>query len=364
MKSCSLERFYQRSHQQRIHYPLDCQFELTYRCNLKCGHCYCRGLDSKTEELSFLEIKKILDIIRGAGCIWLCLTGGEPLVRKDFLKIYSYAKRKGFLILIFTNGQLFNQRIIKYLSQSPPYLIELTLNGITPETYEKITRVNGSFAKVMANIRLLVENKLPLVIKTNILKQNKGELAKIKAWVEKTLPRPKKGRYNFKYDPLIYPRLNGNKTPLKYRVPVRELSGALSQDKDIWVQYQKELHRSFPGHSRQKDYLYRCDSLLSQFYINPFGWVKFCPFSEEFSFNLKDNSFKEGFYKIIPKALDEKFQSNSKCRKCRLRVVCAWCPAKAFLETGNKEKPVPYYCALAKKIAGQTYRARREFKIG
>jgi MoaA/NifB/PqqE/SkfB family radical SAM enzyme len=64
------------------------------------------AIDEKTEDW-----KKILDNIQKEGCLWLTFSGGEPLVRKDFLEIYAYAKNKGFMITLFTNGQRFTKRL-------------------------------------------------------------------------------------------------------------------------------------------------------------------------------------------------------------------------------------------------------------
>ena len=62
------------------------------------------------------EIQHILDEIKDAGCLWLLLTGGEPLLRPDFLEIYQYAKHKGFLLTLFTNGTLLTPHIADFLS--------------------------------------------------------------------------------------------------------------------------------------------------------------------------------------------------------------------------------------------------------
>ena len=78
------------------------QFELTHRCNLRCQHCYIVR-NNKKAELTYKEICRVIDEVRKEGCLWLCLTGGEPLLREDFLDIYSYAYKKGFIITIFTN---------------------------------------------------------------------------------------------------------------------------------------------------------------------------------------------------------------------------------------------------------------------
>src|SRR5207249_3463494 len=79
------------------------------RCNLRCIMCYTDCFNSPEmiqQELSFPEIVRIMDEIHEAGCLDLTLTGGEPLARRDFLDIYTYAKQKGFLVTVFTNGTL------------------------------------------------------------------------------------------------------------------------------------------------------------------------------------------------------------------------------------------------------------------
>ena len=353
MKDISLGHFYDRLRNKKEYYPSSAQIELTYRCNLNCIHCYCKGSEDKNKELTTKQWKKIIDEIHKEGCLEITFTGGEPLIREDFLEIYAYAKEKGFIITLFTNGQAFTDEIIAYLVNSPPSSIEITLNGITKDTYEAITQVEGSYPKIMKTIKILKDKKLPLILKTNCLKQNKYQVGRIKAFAEELLGKPSENKYSFRYDPMIYPRLNGDKTSCQYRLSSAEMLMARRQDPDIWKEYKKGLDCDFPELERGKSFLYRCDSWKTQFFVNPYGRLKFCIFSEKFSVNLKTTTFKEGFYKIFPKLLNEKFKSNSKCRDCRLRSVCYHCPARAYLETGDEEAPVEYYCHLAKETAKQ-----------
>ena len=136
--------------------PLDGTFELTFRCNLKCKHCYCNqpvnDKKIKKQELSTEEIFRVFDEISEAGCFWLLISGGEPLLREDFEDIYIYAKRKGMLITLFTNGTLVNTKIAEMLKDYPPFLVEITLYGATAKTYEKITGVQGSFTQCIKGI--------------------------------------------------------------------------------------------------------------------------------------------------------------------------------------------------------------------
>ena len=187
--------------------PVQGQWELTYRCNLNCIHC-CVVEDETRKELAFSEITGIIDEIYREGCLWLCFTGGEPFMRDDFIDIYAYAKDKGFLITIFTNGTLITAEIAGYLSRFPPFSMEITLNGITREIYERVTRVPGSFNLAMDGIRSVTEKGIPLVLKSNGMTVNHCEILEIKKYTESLLG---KGRYRF--DPVIMPKINGSREP-------------------------------------------------------------------------------------------------------------------------------------------------------
>lgn len=359
MKEISSDHFYGKLYNKKEYYPWSGHIELTYCCNLNCVHCYCKGSENSLEELTTEEWKKILDIIQKEGCLWLCFTGGEPLIRNDFLEIYSYAKKKGFIITLFTNGLLLRGEILNYLEKSPPFSIEITLNGITERTYESITQVPGSFSQTINTIRRLAEKNLKLILKTNCLKQNKDELGRIKKFTEELLGKPAKNKYYFKYDPMIYPRLNSDRTPCDFRLSFKELVEAKKQDADIWKEYQKGLHSDFPEFKRDKDFLYLCNAWMNQFFIDPFGRLKFCMFSDKFSIDLKTTLFREGFYSWLSKILNERFKTHSECKNCSLRPMCHHCPARAYLETKDEEAVVPYYCELAKAMYKEVRNAKK-----
>jgi len=351
METYSTLHFVRKLHNQKNHFPSVGQLELTYRCNLNCIHCYCKGSEDPEKELTTSQFKRVLDELQAEGCFFLTLTGGEPLLRKDFLDLYSYAKSKGFIISIFTNGQGLSEEIVDYLVRSRPLSIEMTLNGITRATYEGITQVKGSFSKAMKAIELLVKNKLPLKLKANGLKQNRKEIASIKKWAEDILSYQSEEKYHFKYDPMVYPRLNGDKSPCQYRLSFQEHLEAIREDPDIWEECHTRLKGELSDLPRDRDFLYHCNSWNHKFFIDPYGRLKFCQFTDKFSVNLREVSFQEGFYNVFPQVLNERFRTESKCRDCALRSLCYVCPARAFLETGDEEKPVPFYCQLANETA-------------
>ncbi|MFC1525032.1 radical SAM protein, partial [Planctomycetota bacterium] len=155
--------------------PLSGIWELTHHCNLKCVHCYCEKTPGKNE-LSLNEAKNIINQIVEAGCLWLTFTGGEIFQRPDFPDIYTYAKSKGLIITLLTNGTLITESVVRHLVEHPPSLIEITLYGRTQETYEKITRANGSYEQCLKAIRLLRQYEIPFLLKTMLLTLNQHEL--------------------------------------------------------------------------------------------------------------------------------------------------------------------------------------------
>jgi MoaA/NifB/PqqE/SkfB family radical SAM enzyme len=140
MKSISYAEFslgvHERLANQRT--PTDVSIEITRRCPLVCQHCYNNlpmgDLEARNRELSKEEYFVILDELAEMGVMWVLFTGGEIFARKDFLEIYTYAKTKGFLITLFTNGILINERIADFLVSQPPFAIEITLYGRTQQT--------------------------------------------------------------------------------------------------------------------------------------------------------------------------------------------------------------------------------------
>src|SRR3954462_14388572 len=157
--------------------PLNGTIEVTRRCPLTCLHCYNNlpmgDAESRRRELDYDEHCRLLDELAEAGCLWLLYTGGEIFARRDFLDIYTYAKRKGFLITLFTNGTLISEAIADRLVELPPFAIEITLYGYTAATYEALTGIPGSHAKCLRGIRNLLDRKLPLALKTVAVSTNR-----------------------------------------------------------------------------------------------------------------------------------------------------------------------------------------------
>ncbi|MBW1897011.1 MAG: radical SAM protein, partial [Deltaproteobacteria bacterium] len=142
-----LQRLRRKVTQERI--PLSGSIDVTHRCNLRCVHCYLGEKQSHWEkrgkELSTAQWISIIDEITEAGCLHLLISGGEPLTRRDFAEIYSHARTNGLLVTVFTNGTLITDRVLELFRDLPPRIVEISLYGATAATYERVTRVKGSY---------------------------------------------------------------------------------------------------------------------------------------------------------------------------------------------------------------------------
>jgi len=159
-------------------------FELTPCCNFNCVHCYLNGRHA-FKELSYSEIIEIIDVLYEHEVLFLTFTGGDVFTRKDFLDIYLYAKKKGFIIEIYTNGALITDEVIDVFSKYPPLLVDISLYGSCEETYYKVTGVKGAFEKILSNIQKMLDAGLRVSVKAPVLNLYYNELPDIKNIAEK-----------------------------------------------------------------------------------------------------------------------------------------------------------------------------------
>src|SRR5277367_3446609 len=210
---------HQRQAGERV--PLQVSIEVTRRCPLECLHCYNNlpmgDIDAKQRELTKEEHFRVLDELVEMGCFWILYTGGEIFARKDFLEIYTYAKQKGFLITLFTNGNIITEAIADYLVEWPPFAIEITLYGRTRETYEALTQIPGSYDRCLRGIKLLRERGLPLKLKTVATSINKHEVTAMRRFAEEEIG------VEFKMDGQINPRIDCSQSPLAVRLTPEEV---------------------------------------------------------------------------------------------------------------------------------------------
>ncbi len=323
--------------------PVSGQIDLTYRCNLRCVHCFLAG-EAHYSELDFQAVCSVIDKIHQAGTLWLSLSGGEVFLREDFLDIYTYARRKGFLITILTNGTLIDESIADYLAHLPPYCIDITLNGITEEVFEAVTQVDGTFQKVMNALGLLTERRIPLTLKANGMKMNAHQILTIKHFAEGLL-----GKNRFRCDLALCAGIDGSKEPCRHRLAPNEIVQIMQTDEEMLSCCREQLSHTGEDARLKEGYLFPCG--LSSFHVDPYGKMRLCMFVKEPCADVRRNDFLQSFSSLQGYFLGLKTIAAAKCGTCDIRHLCRQCPGRALTENGNMEEPVEYFCEMAHQQA-------------
>jgi radical SAM protein with 4Fe4S-binding SPASM domain len=337
---------HQRQAGERV--PLQVSIEVTRRCPLECLHCYNNlpmgDVEARQRELTKEEHFKMLDELVEMGCFWILYTGGEIFARKDFLEIYTYAKKKGFLITLFTNGTIINEQIADYLVEWPPFAIEITLYGRTRETYEALTAVPGSYDKCLRGIRLLKERGLPLKLKTVATSINKHEVMAMRRFAEEELG------VEFKTDGQINPRIDCSQSPLAVRLTPEEVVAldmsapkAISEYRDL-VKRESETLRP---RLATIDTVYFCGGGRKSFSVNADGEMSICVISQQDRFDIRQLGLKPAWEDSLREVRTRKRTKVTKCVECRIQSLCGMCPANGEMENGDQESPVEFLCHVA-----------------
>ncbi len=337
---------------QRIHksarnkgFPLRVMFELTYQCNFKCKHCYVpQSYRERKGELKVKEVFSLLNQLADIGCFYLGFTGGEPFIREDIMPILWYAKRKGFEIIIYTNGSLINEEIAEELERLRPNKIDITIPAISKTAFESITGVADWRDKVFRAIDLLHKKGVNLGFKTCVLKDNENEIEKIQEFANSL-------GVLHRLDDMLSPCLDGSREPFRYRGVLKENSGAYpalrgSRNRPHAARQTTNNCDSEDCGVKTMNYelrtmdLFKCGVGVSQAAITPFGELKMCLMIDYPKYKIRATGhtlhatglmLKEAWERLKKLVKDIRPDGNYQCAQCELEPYCKWCPAKGWL---------------------------------
>ena len=328
--------------------------ELTERCNNNCIHCYINlpadDEEAKGKEISFEEVKAIVDETARIGCVCWHLTGGEPLLREDFSDIYSYLKRKGMRVSLFTNATLISSKIANLLKKYPLQNLDVTVYGLNRKTYEAVTRRPGSFDAFRQGIELLKRNRIPFTLKAAVLPQNCHEIKGMRSLAQSMTSKPLGVILKLNLDT----RFNGgSKRDLirRLRLPPERIIEVQKQDEE---RYRKDMHsfcQKFLGVARDNR-LFSCAAGVGRCHIDAYDNFQLCMLLRhpDCIYSLREGTLKEAWEKFVPqvreiRAHNKKYEQ--KCQRCFLRSFCEQCPAWSWMEHGVLDEPVEYLCDIA-----------------
>ncbi|MGQ0732273.1 MAG: radical SAM protein [Acidobacteriota bacterium] len=166
--------------------PYVVSWNLTYRCNLACEHCY---LDAggtplvRTEnfedrsELGTEECFRVIDDIAAFApeCLTI-LTGGEPLLRRDILAIVRRAAERGLWVVVGTNGVRISENVASRLAEAGARGLSLSLDALDPDRHDRFRKVRGAWQNTVSGAEILNTAGLPFIVQTTAGSHNLGEL--------------------------------------------------------------------------------------------------------------------------------------------------------------------------------------------
>ncbi|EZQ10693.1 radical SAM protein [Candidatus Acidianus copahuensis] len=147
-------------------------WNMTYKCNLNCAHCYINAGPDKEDIVSTEEGKRIIDQIANIGSPLLIMSGGEPLMRRDFLTLAYYAKSKGLRLALSTNGTLISERIAKELKEIGFMYVGVSLDSPDPAWHDKFRGMKNAFSMTINGIRNAINAGLDVGLRFTLTRDN------------------------------------------------------------------------------------------------------------------------------------------------------------------------------------------------
>jgi radical SAM protein with 4Fe4S-binding SPASM domain len=334
--------------------PYVVSWNLTYRCNLACEHCY---LDAggaprvasaefaDRSELSTAECRKVIDDIAAfAPEALTILTGGEPLLRRDILDIVGYAVQRELWVVVGTNGIRVTENLARILAGAGVRGLALSLDALDPAIHDGFRRVRGAWRNTVEGAAILRRAGLPFLVQTTVGRHNHEQLEAIAAYAHDELQARvwnlyflvPTGRGQFVSDirPEDYDRVLAELSRIQ-----RSYRGRMIVNAKCAPHYVKRLFEEDEQSPFLKAYAGGaggCPAGTHYLGIRPNGDVTPCPYLPVFGGNLKRDSLSdvwrdsEPFVRIRARA-----QLGGRCGECEFQGLCGGCRARAWGVTGD-----------------------------
>lgn len=346
------------------HLPVNAHFDLTYRCNERCIHCYLDHEDYG--EMTTEEVCAALDQLADAGTLFLTFSGGEIFLRKDLFELLHYARKLHFDISLKTNALLLNEERAARLRAVGVRRVQISIYSAEPAVHDSITQVPGSLARSLEAITLLQRMGLQVKIACPLMRQNLLAYRGVMTLAEQ-LAVP------YVLDLTITPMMNGDRGTLALRNSGDELLPVLTDQK---LRQYLMTRGNDAGDAERDQYGTRmpsekmfaalgsasssglesdayedipCSAGHNSLYISPYGDVFPCVQLVVPAGNLRRQSFKEIWHdsaemRQVRAVREHQFPD---CATCSIRVYCERCPGLALMEGGDLLGAYERACELA-----------------
>jgi radical SAM protein with 4Fe4S-binding SPASM domain len=335
--------------------PYVVSWNLTYRCNQQCEHCYLdagahkaiTGDDAFADrsELSTEECLRVVDqIVAFAPEALTILTGGEPLLRRDILEIVRYAAAKELWVVVGTNGVKITEPLARLLSREGVRGLALSLDALDAARHDGFRRVRGAWANTVAGTRILSQVGLPFIVQTTVGAHNRDELSAIadfahdelgaKVWNLYFLVPTGRGQFVSDLERADYDQVLRALGAIQRRFAGRMVVNAKCAPHSIRELLAEDpsspLLRTFSGGAGG------CPAGTHYMGIRPNGDVTPCPYLPVFGGNLRRESLADIWRESeVFTRIRQRDALGGRCGECELGRLCGGCRARAYGATGD-----------------------------
>ena len=343
--------------------PYVVSWNLTYRCNLACEHCY---LDAGPKPLvgtadfadrSELGTEECFEVIEQLAalapeCVTI-LTGGEPLLRRDILEIVQRAADRGLWVVVGTNGVRVTENVAQRLAAAGARGLSLSLDALDPERHDAFRRVRGAWQNTVDGAAILHRTGLPFIVQTTAGSHNAGELEAIadftherlgaKVWNLYFLVPTGRGQFVSDISPAQYDEVLGSlyriqgkyrgrmlvnaKCAPHYIKTILEHGGQSSSEPDELAAHPIRTYAGGAG---------GCPAGTHYMGIRPNGDVTPCPYLPVFAGNLRQSSLGDLWATSdLFTGIRARASLGGRCGACEMNGHCGGCRARAYGMTGD-----------------------------
>lgn len=337
--------------------PINGTFELTPRCNFNCKMCYVHLTDEEMKqrgkELTAAQWLQIGEEAKQAGVVFLLLTGGEPTLRPDFPEIYQGLKAKGFVVTVNSNGLLLDGAIRELFINDPPSRVNISLYGLSNETYERQCGL-PVYDRVVQNIQALRAAGIDVKVSMSVTPANKEDMQPV-------YDKAKELGVHFQSTPYMFPpiRLHPELCGQNYRVDPVE-AGALMAEREAANSTDEQLRRRyealrsghyFPTDTEDDDDCataegegMRCRGGSTTFWIDWDGKMLPCGQMREPAEDVLTLGVAEAWRRTHENAAAIRLPAE--CTVCPIKELCHPCAAMCYCETGRFDGKPEYVCKM------------------
>ncbi|MEO6208021.1 MAG: radical SAM protein, partial [Candidatus Limnocylindrales bacterium] len=332
--------------------PYVVSWNLTYRCNLACEHCYLDaggapqvGTENFADrsELGTEECFKVIEEIAtfAPECVTI-LTGGEPLLRRDILEIVRRASERGLWVVVGTNGVKITENVAKRLAEAGARGLSLSLDALDPDRHDRFRNVRGAWQNTVAGAEILTRTGLPFIVQTTAGSHNIGELEEIadfayerlaaKVWNLYFLVPTGRGQFVSDITPAQYDEVLASLYRIQEKYQRRMLVNAKCAPHYIKTVLEKggSQIRTYSGGAGG------CPAGTHYMGIRPNGDVTPCPYLPVFAGSLRNASLADLWTSSsLFTEIRQRTSLGGRCGECEMNGHCGGCRARAYGMTGD-----------------------------